>query len=65
MSGYFENINEILNIDHLCEILDVGKSTAYKLLKSGEIKGFKIGKVWKVPVKSVEAFVMANVNLLD
>ena len=63
MSEYFENIDEILNIDQFCELLDIGKSTGYKLLKSGRVKGFKIGKVWKVPVKSVEAFVMESVNL--
>ena len=48
-----------------CELLDVGKSTGYKLLKSSRVRGFKIGKVWKVPVKSVERFVTASVNLLE
>ena len=65
MLEYFENIDEILNIDQYCELLDVGKSTGYKLLKSGRIKGFKIGKVWKIPVKSVEQFVLASVNLSE
>ena len=63
MSEYFEHIDEILNIEQYCELLDVGKSTGYKLLKSGRIKGFKIGRVWKIPTKSVEEFVLASVNL--
>ena len=62
MLGYFENVDEILNIDQYCELLDVGKSTGYKLLKSGRIKGFKIGKVWKIPSKSVEQFVTEEIK---
>ena len=58
----FERIDEILNIEQFCELLDVGKSTGYNLLKSGKIKGFKIGKVWKVPVKSIEAFVWKKIR---
>jgi len=62
---YFENVDEILNLEQFCDLLDVGKSTGYKLLKSGRVKAFKIGKKWKVPVKSVEAFVAAKINLSD
>ena len=65
MLEYFENTDEILNIDQFCELLDVGKSTGYKLLKSKRIKGFKIGKKWKIPAKSLEMFVLANVNLSE
>lgn len=65
MCEYFENVDEILNLDQFCDLLDVGKSTGYKLLKSGKIRGFKIGKVWKVPKKSVEEFVKAKINLSD
>jgi len=49
--------------NQFCGLLDVGNSTRYKLLKSDRIKRFKIGKVWKIPVKSVEAFVLASVNV--
>ena len=65
MSEYFEHIDEILNIDQFCELLNVGKSTGYKLLKDGKIKGFKIGKEWKVLVKSVERFVFVNVKFSE
>ena len=62
MYRYFENVDDILNIGQFCEILDVGRSTGYKLLKSGRVKGFKIGKVWRIPAKSVEAFVSEKIN---
>lgn len=41
----FMNIdeNELLSIEQLCERLFISPTTAYKLLQSGEIKGFKVG----------------------
>lgn len=58
----FEHADDILNIDQLCELLDVGKSTGYNLLRSGEIKGFKIGKKWKIPAKALEDFVLLELR---
>lgn len=39
---------ELLTIEQLCERLFISPTTAYKLLQSGEIKGFKVG-TWKIP----------------
>ena len=48
--------NELLSIEQVCERLFISNTTAYKLLKSGEIKGFKIG-TWKIPVKNVNDYI--------
>ncbi len=48
--------NELLTIDGLCDKLFISPTTAYKLLKNGEIKGFKLG-TWKIPVKSVNEYI--------
>ena len=52
--------NDILTVEELCEVLRIGKNTAYKLLKSGEIKSIKIGKVYKIPKKSVKKYLEQN-----
>ena len=44
---------DVLNVKQLCEALDIGKNTAYKLLKSREIKALKIGTVYKIPKREV------------
>lgn len=44
---------DILTVEELCEVLKIGKNTAYALLKSGEIKSVKIGRVYKIPKKNV------------
>ncbi len=44
---------ELITIDEMCEMLMIGRTTAYKLLRSGTLKVFKLGKVWKIPKASV------------
>ena len=48
--------NELLSVEQLCERLFISPTTAYKLLQSGEIKGFRLG-TWKIPVRSVNEYI--------
>ena len=34
---------ELITIDEMCEMLMIGRTTAYKLLRSGTLKFFKLG----------------------
>lgn len=54
---------DLITIDELCELLLIGRTTAYHLLRSGELKAFKIGKVWKISRASVEAYIKQRSNL--
>lgn len=40
---------DILTVKDLCEILGIGKNTAYRLLKNDEIKSIRIGNKYKIP----------------
>ena len=53
--------NELLTIEQLCERLFISRTTAYKLLKSGKIKAFKLG-TWKIPIKSVYEYINKRVE---
>lgn len=57
----YNNKIDLITIDELCEILMVGKNTAYSLLKSGAIKSFKINRVWKIPRISVDEYIKNQV----
>lgn len=46
---------DLLTIDELCEILMIGRNTAYHILNSGRVVAFRIGRRWKIPKKSVQA----------
>ena len=45
----FEDFRDILSVDDLCQALNIGRNTAYKLLNNGEIKSIRIGKIHKIP----------------
>lgn len=53
----FNSYPDILSVKQLCEILDIGKNTAYRLLQSGAIKSIKIGKVYKIPKKEILKYI--------
>ncbi len=45
--------DNILTVEDLMDFLAVGRSTAYSLLRSGQIKCIKIGRVYKIPKENV------------
>lgn len=49
--------NEVITVSELCERLMISETTAYKLLRSGEIKGFQIGNHWRVPVENIKQYI--------
>ena len=58
-----ESYVELITIDELCELLLIGRSTAYRLLRNNDIKAFKIGKVWKISNASIEQYIIERSNL--
>jgi excisionase family DNA binding protein len=67
--------NKILTVSELAEHLNVHRITIYRLLKSGSLPGFKIGRVWRFDLdeiglwmadgKSAEAMKAAGDGHLD
>lgn len=56
----FENYDEILTIEQVMGMLCIGKNTAYKLLKSGELKGFLLSNKWRIPRLALEKFILSK-----
>lgn len=42
-----DNQIELLTVAECAELLYTGKGTVYRLLRSGELKGFLLGKSWR------------------
>ena len=55
-----DNYNDMISIDDLCEMLTIGRNTAYHLLKTDQIHAFKIGRIWKIPRESVSEYVLSQ-----
>ncbi len=56
------DFSTLITLDELCELLMIGKNAAYKLLASGEIKCFRIGRVWKIPKENVLDYIIAKTH---
>lgn len=46
----------VLQPADVMEILGIGKNTVYDLLNSGELKGFRIGRSWRITADALETF---------
>lgn len=53
----FNEYEDVITIEELCEMLRIGKNTAYYLVKTKQIKG---KKTWKIPKENVATFVQNN-----
>ena len=53
MRKIFSNYPDVVSINELMKMLNIGRNTAYSLLQSGEVKSIKIGKQYRIPKKFV------------
>ena len=44
----FENYNDIMSVNEIAEALHCSRNRVYELLESGQLKGFRLGHVWKI-----------------
>lgn len=54
----FNDFQDILTVEDLCDMLNIGKNSAYALLSSGQVKAFKHNRVWKIPKVAVVEYVI-------
>lgn len=51
---------DILTIYDMMDMLAIGKNTAYKLLREGKIKSFRLGNSYKILRKSVQEYIYSH-----
>ena len=49
---------ELISIDEVAEMLGCGVVTVYRLLKERKSPAFKIGRIWKIPRRGIEEYIM-------
>ena len=49
---------DFITIEELCNVLDIGKNSAYELLRKNQIKNFRIGKKYKITRDAVVDFII-------
>lgn len=53
----FESYDDILTVEEACEALKIGYNAMYELLKAGELKGYRNGRVWRIPKVALVEFI--------
>ena len=59
----FENFDDILTVEEACEALKIGYNAMYELLKAGELKGYRNGRVWRIPKAALVEYIQHNSKL--
>ena len=59
----FESYDDILTIEEVAELLRIGMTQAYQIVRSGSLKGYKEGKDWKIPKQALINYVMEQSHL--
>ena len=49
-----------LALSEVARLLGIGRSTAHRLVVSGDLRGFRVGTAWRVLRADLEAFVVAR-----
>ena len=57
MIHFEEKKSKVFTIEDLMEYLSIGKTTAYKLLRTGKIQTLRIGRLYRIPKKAVDDYI--------
>lgn len=52
----FDEYNDIITVKELCQMLKIGKNTAYELIHSGQIKSIAIKRQIRISKQSVISY---------
>jgi excisionase family DNA binding protein len=55
---------EIMTAEELAQLLRVNRTTIYRLLKTGDIPAFRVGKEWRFKREEVERWIAASGGVL-
>lgn len=59
----FNDVDEILSVEEACELMKIGKNTIYELLQTGQLKGYKCGRLWRISKEAVMEYVIKSSGL--
>lgn len=54
----FDLYDDILTVEDVMSALKLGKNSVYDLLNSGQLRGYKEGRVWFISKEELTAYVM-------
>lgn len=59
------NAPDILTVSDLQRLLNIGRSTAYRLIENGEIRCIRVGRTIRIPKKFVADFIENSIFTIE
>ena len=59
----FEEYGDVLTAEETCEALRIGFNALYDLLNSGKLKGYRNGRVWRIPRLALQEYIIEQARL--
>lgn len=59
----FEQHEDLLQVDEVQELLHMSRNCVYSILRSGELKGYQQGRIWKIPKQAVIEYIKRRSGL--
>ncbi len=59
----FEEYGDVLTAEEACEALRIGFNALYDLLNSGKLKGYRNGRVWRIPWLALQEYIIEQAKL--
>lgn len=59
------NAPDILTVSDLQRLLNIGRSTAYRLIENGEIRCIRVGRTIRIPKKFVSDFIENSIFTIE
>lgn len=51
-----ESYEDVLLPEEAAEILRIGMNQMYKILNSGELKAYRVGRSWRIPKQNIISY---------
>lgn len=51
---------DLMTVKDIQDVLNIGRSTAYKLLQSGKLNSIRIGSIYRIPKAYLSEYIKEN-----
>ena len=62
--AYFSDYPDVMDVEQMCEILNISTKTGYKLLAENKVQAFKIGRSYRIPKVHLYAYLKIGNSIL-
>ena len=49
-------IPAVMKVEDLAKVLSIGLNSAYDLVRSGQVRSLKVGRIYRIPKSAVEEY---------